>query len=242
MHFKAIYPSVIVNLNCPEEVTVLARSFGFDIIRPNNFRSIENNWIFPNSKLMDITKITRVSIIIFAIAVLSGPLYTVGNYSHITNLISELGAQQTKNNFIMISGFMILGLGILIDSYKKISYPVIPFALFGIFMIMAGIFPHKPIDTSISFNHTFHRLHSLPATLAGISISIGFVWQGFLSSSMTQKAICFYLAIACFVFPMLMLTMSEYQGILQRLMYLQVFAWLWVMFPSRIISNKPLQP
>jgi len=191
---------------------------------------------------MEINKITRISIIIFAIAVFSGPLYTVDNYSHIRNLISELVAQQTKNNFIMIIGFLILGLGILIDSYKKMSYPIVPFALFGIFMVMAGIFPHKPIDTSISYNHTFHSLHSLSATLAGISISIGFIWQGFLSLTRNQKIMYFYLATACFVFPMLMLSMSEYQGILQRLMYLQVFAWLWVMFPRNIISKKPLLP
>ena len=113
---------------------------------------------------MDRFQITRISIIIFAITVLTGPFYTVDNYSHIRNLISELGAQQTKNNFIMIIGFLILGLGILMDSYKKISYPIIPFALFGIFMIMAGIFPHKPADTSLSYNHTFHSLHSLSAT------------------------------------------------------------------------------
>jgi len=188
--------------------------------------------------MIDNTKITRISIIVFAIVVLAGPLYTVDNYSNIANLISELGAQQTKNNFIMIIGFLVLGLGILIDSYKKMSYPIIPFALFGIFMGMAGIFPHKPIDSSISYNHTFHSLHSLSATFAGISISIGFIWQGVLSLNKNQKLICFYLAIACFIFPMLMLSMSDYQGILQRIMYLQVFAWLWIMFPANTIPSK----
>jgi hypothetical membrane protein len=188
--------------------------------------------------LIEKTRITRISIIIFITVVISGPLYTVDNYSHITNLISELGAQQTKNNFIMITGFLVLGLGILIDSYRTKSYPVIPFALFGIFMAMAGIFPHKPIDSSIPYSHASHGLHSLSATLAGISISMGFIWQGFLSLTRTQKAICFYLAIACFVFPMLMLSMRNYQGILQRSMYLQIFAWLWVMFPSKTKPNK----
>ena len=184
---------------------------------------------------------TRISIAVFVIIVLVGPLYTTDNYSHITNLISELGAQQTKNNFIMITGFLTLGLGILIDSYKIKSYPIIPFALFGIFMAMAGIFPHKPIDPNISYNHTSHSLHSLSATLAGISMSIGFMWQGFLALTRTQKAMCFYLAIACFVFPMLMLALSDYQGLLQRSMYLQVFAWLWVMFPTKTISNRSLK-
>ena len=188
--------------------------------------------------MIDNTKITRISIIIFVIVVSAGPLYTIDNYSHIANLISELGAQQTKNNFIMIIGFLVLGLGILIDSYKKMSYPIVPFALFGIFMAMAGIFPHKPVGSSISYNHLFHSLHSISATLAGISISIGFVWQGLLSLNKKQKVICFYLAVACFIFPMLMLSMTDYQGIIQRIMYLQIFTWLWVMFPTNTILRK----
>jgi len=185
-------------------------------------------------------RITRISIIVFVLVVLLGPIYTVDNYSHISNLISELGAQNTKNNFIMIIGFLVLGFGVLIDAYKRMSYSIIPFALFGLFMAMAGIFPHKPIDSNIPYNATAHSLHSLSATLAGISISAGFIWQGFLSRSKIQKAICFYLAIACFVFPMLMLSMNNYQGILQRIMYLQVFTWLWVMFPVRTMAKKSL--
>ena len=45
---------------------------------------------------------TKVGIIVFALAVLLGPLYTVDEYSIVTNLVSELGAQHTPNNFIMI--------------------------------------------------------------------------------------------------------------------------------------------
>ena len=51
---------------------------------------------------------TKISILLFALIVLLGPIYTVKGYSAISNLISELGAQKTENNYIMIVGFLIL--------------------------------------------------------------------------------------------------------------------------------------
>jgi len=185
-------------------------------------------------------RLTSIAISLFAVTVLAGPSYTVEGYSSISNLISELGAQHTKNNYIMISGFIILGAGIIIASLKKLSYPIVPFMIFGLFMIAAGVFPHKPIDPTLKYNDTFHSLHGASATLAGIAITIGFVWQGVLSKHTVSKLICFYLAIVCFAFPMLMLKMPDYQGLIQRLMYLQVLGWIMVKHPEKIMANKAL--
>jgi hypothetical membrane protein len=185
---------------------------------------------------------TKISILLFAAIVLLGPIYTVKDYSVISNLISELGAQETQNNYIMIIGFLILGLGIIVDSIKHMSYSVTPFMLFGIFMIAVGISPHRPIDPIIEYSTLVHELHGIFATLAGVSITTGFIWQGIKSKQAKSKGTCFYLAIVCFVFPMLMLAWNDYQGIIQRLMYLQVFIWMWMMFPDNILSNKRIQP
>jgi hypothetical protein len=182
---------------------------------------------------------TRIAIVVFALMVLTGPLYTVDGYSSISNVISELGAQRTQNNYIAIGGFLVLGLGILFGSFRKFSCQIVPFALFGLFMAIAGLSPHKPIDQSLVYSSTLHGIHSASATLAGISITVGFVWQGLLSKSAIGKTVCFYLAVVCFAFPMLMLAYGDYQGLIQRLMYLQIFAWLWVMHPDKIIAGKP---
>jgi hypothetical membrane protein len=96
--------------------------------------------------------LTRVGIAIFVLAVVFGPLYTVDEYSTFSSLISELGAQQTKNNFIMIIAFVILGGSIVIDGVKKFQVALLPFILFGVAMAIVGMFPHKPIDTSLAFN------------------------------------------------------------------------------------------
>jgi hypothetical membrane protein len=181
---------------------------------------------------------TRIAMPLFALIVLAGPIYALKDYSVISNVISELGAQNTQNNYVMISGFLILGTAMIMDFLNKKSYPMVPFALFGLFMATAAIFPHKPIDANIQFNSTFHSLHSASATLAGISITAGFVWQGLLAEHKTAKILCFYLALVCFAFPLLMLAQPGIQGIIQRLMYLQILAWVWVMYPEKILANK----
>lgn len=183
-------------------------------------------------------RMSTAAVLLFAIIVLAGPAYTVDGYRAVSNLISELGAQQTQNNFIMISGFLILGTGIVVSSFTNMSPAMVPFILFGIFMASAGIFPHKPVDPALDYNSTFHALHSASATLAGISLTAGFVWQGILSRSAISKAVCFYLAAACLAFPLLMLARPEYQGILQRLMYLQIFLWILVNHPAKVMAGR----
>ena len=97
-------------------------------------------------------------------------------------------------------------------------------------MVVVGVFPHKPIDATINFNDTFHILHGIIASVAGILITIGFIWQGFRTNG-RQRVICFYMAAIAILFPILMLTIPYYRGIIQRIMYLQVFGWLWMKYP-----------
>ena len=183
-------------------------------------------------------RMSAVAILSFTVIVLAGPAYTVEGYSAVSNLISELGAQKTQNNFIMIAGFLILGTGIIMSSLANMSLAMVPFILFGIFMASAGIFPHKPVEAALEYSSTFHALHSASATLAGISLTAGFVWQGLLPRSAISKAVCFYLAAACLAFPLLMLAMPEYRGILQRLMYLQTFLWILANHPAKVMANR----
>jgi hypothetical membrane protein len=183
-------------------------------------------------------RVSAVAVLAFTAIVLAGPIYAVDGYSAVSHLISELGAQKTQNNFIMIAGFLILGTGIIISSLTNMSFAMVPFILFGIFMSSAGMFPHRPVDTALEYNATFHALHSASATLAGISLAAGFVWQGILSRTAVSRAVCLYLATACIVFPLLMLALPGYQGIIQRLMYLQFFLWIISNHPGKIMSGK----
>jgi len=45
-------------------------------------------------------------------------------------------------------------------------------------------------------------------------------------------------AVAMF-FPMLMLFFENYQGLIQRVMYLQVLGWLWMKYPTLLPDQTP---
>jgi hypothetical membrane protein len=181
--------------------------------------------------------LTRVGIAIFALTVVGDPLYAVADYSVVNNLISELGAQHTQNNFIMIIAFVILGGSILIDGIRTFRFALLPFILFGVAMAIVGMFPHKPLDTSLNFNSTCHNIHGIIASVAGTVITVGFIWQGFQTSG-RQRIVCFYMAVVAIVFPILMLNIPNFQGVIQRLMYFQILGWLWVKYPKFLVTAK----
>jgi hypothetical protein len=41
-------------------------------------------------------------------------------------------------------------------------------------------------------------------------------------------------------FPILMLSFPKYQGIIQRIMYLQILGWIWIKYPITL-TNQALQ-
>lgn len=181
---------------------------------------------------------TRLGILIFTAAALAGPWYTVDEYSPVRNVISQIGAQNTPNSPIMVAGFLALGIGIVVDGVRGFSKPVIPFIAFGLFMGMAGLIAHKPISPSLAFNEFMHQAHSILATLAGISITVGLLWQALLAPIFRSRAIAITLAVLCFVLPLCMLAFQDIQGLIQRIMYLLVFIWLWTYYPCMLITKK----
>lgn len=174
--------------------------------------------------------LSRIGIAIFAITVMLGPLYTLDEYSSNSNLISELGAQHSPNGFIMVVAFLVMGTSIAVDGLRRFQRSLIPFILFGLAMGAVGLFPHKPIDPSIDFNQAYHNWHGILASVAGAAITTGFVWQGFICRG-KRRYICFYLALVALLFPALMLGLPDYQGLIQRLMYLQLLGWIWLCYP-----------
>jgi hypothetical membrane protein len=182
--------------------------------------------------------VTRIGILLFLLAVLLGPLYAVENYSMTGGLISHLGAQNTPYNYIMIIGFLALGLGLLIDGIGCYRREAIPFMAFGAFMALAGIFPHMPMDDTARYSLLTHQLHGVFASLAGVSITIGLIWQAFTDTGALKRTTHAVLAILCVALPIAMLLYSDVQGLIQRFMYLAIFAWLWIQFPDNLKPSR----
>ena len=113
---------------------------------------------------------TRVGILVFAVAALAGPWYTVQGYSPVSNVISQLGAQNTQNSVAMVAGLLALGIGMVADGIRRFSKAILPFIAFGLSMVLVGLLTHKPLSPAVAYRESTHHAHSALATLAGISI------------------------------------------------------------------------
>ena len=108
-------------------------------------------------------------------------------------------------------------------------------------MGLAGLLAHKPISPDVGFNEFIHQTHSSLATLAGISITVGLLWQAALVSTFRSRAMTISLAVLCLILPLCMLAFQDIQGLIQRIMYLFVFVWLWVYYPLMLLTSKKLE-
>jgi hypothetical membrane protein len=178
-------------------------------------------------------RLTHLGILAFVVAVIAGPLYTVSGYSPVRNLISELSAQSTQGNWLMSAGFVALGLCLAYDGVRAFSVHQLPFIAFGILMLLAGLFSHNPIAPEVPFVQWAHTAHSALATAAGISITIGLAWQAGTQQSVISRVVAGTLALVCLAFPLAMFRFPGVQGLVQRAMYVLVFAWLFHSYPLR---------
>ena len=181
---------------------------------------------------------TRAGIVLFVLAVAAGPLYTAPGYSVVANLVSELAAQHTPRNFLMSGAFLALGAGIVFDGWRSFSRALIPFVAFGGFMALAGLFGHRPITPGVDYVEWVHAAHSALGTAAGIAITFAFAWQALSQPTPARRIVAGGLAVLCFALPLAMLSFPGAQGVIQRLMYLLVFAWLWLYYPKRVRSVR----
>jgi len=180
---------------------------------------------------------TRAAIALFVVVAALGPMYTARGYSPTTNVISELAAQNTPGNHFMATAFVFLGAALLYDSLKEFHLSLLPFMLFGAAFGAAGVFGHKPISEGVPYSVAFDTVHSILATASGVALTIGFVWQAIAASSSIQKGIAAALALACTTLPMLMLSFPQGQGLVQRVLYLLVFTWLWAHYPQNVHAS-----
>ena len=174
---------------------------------------------------------TQWGVLAFVAAAALGPLYTAPGYSVLSNVISELAAQNTPRNAIMVVAFLLLGGAVALDGLQPARAPRMPFVVFGLAFAAAGLFGHKPITPGVPYLAWVDTVHSQLATVSGIALTVGFGWQAALRGPWSQRLLAGVLALAFMGLPLLMLALPAWQGAVQRVMYLLVFGWLFAFYP-----------
>src|SRR5690606_608427 len=101
--------------------------------------------------------------------------YSVDTYSIIKNTTSHLGAQSSPNAWIMNISFILVGITCILEAWlhlRRFLFHKILLSIFGLSLMLTGIFRHAPIIEGVIFNSIEDKLHSIFATVVGFSFAI----------------------------------------------------------------------
>ena len=178
-----------------------------------------------------------IAVVYWLVIIIIAHFFAPPGYIWTQNTISELASQGHVHKWIMQVGLMGFGalivwaVGLASFKAKKVIYPIIPVAIYGLAVFLSGIYCAAPIDPAIQFSSVEAQWHSNFATVAGWSLSVGIIWQIFLAANRHEKWIHIFFLVAVMGFAVLFgLTENSNlalgTGIAQRLLYLSGFGWL----------------
>lgn len=191
-----------------------------------------------------------IAVTYFVVVIVLAHFFVPPIYDWTQNTISDLASQGHTYKWIMQAGF--IGFGLLIAwgvasyfSQNRRAYFLLFVAVYGLSILISGIFCAAPIDPSIPYSLRDSELHSMFATIAGISMSLGIFWQFAVSPNHRERwtRLTFFVLVigisGLFGLAENHIFMLD-KGIVQRILYLVGLAWL-VYEEKKLIAGRELQ-
>jgi len=156
------------------------------------------------------------------------PRFSMEGYSILRNTTSQLGAQNTPNAWVMNGIFVLLGLACIVDGWTYLRnywFQNVVLTVFGVGLILTAIYSHAPIE-GVAFDVRQDQLHSLFATIVGLSFTLFAFSCAFIGKSTKQRLFALLAGVIATILSMFIFSVPAYAGVWQRLMFLLSFAWL----------------
>lgn len=194
-------------------------------------------------------RLFQFAVVYFVSVIVITHFFVPPNYDWTQNTISELASQGHTYKWIMQTGLIGFG-GILfigvIEYFRESAkrYFLFFIAVYGLSILLSGIFCTAPIDPNLSFSIQESNLHSLFATVAGIAMSLGILWQVFASSNSRDRWIrIIFLILVGGLSGLFGLAEDQIlnidKGIVQRLLYLIGLTWI-VYEERKLLQTKEI--
>lgn len=178
--------------------------------------------------------LVRIGIIFIIITIAIAQLLTPGEYSWKVNTISQLASQTYRFKYIMQVGF--IGFGLLVSSgliiemvrSKTLHFVYVPIIIYALAILVTGIFCEGPFISGVTYNMTEAKIHSLFAMTAGIALSLSVLLYMITASTngmrLTHLSYLIFITGVSILFGL----NPSYQGLIQRILYLGSFSWLYL--------------
>lgn len=168
--------------------------------------------------------------IVFLMVATFLPTISFDGYSILRHTTSHLGAQGSPYAWVMNTVFFLLGVyAICIAIGSKIPYVQLIGTIFGLSLLMTGVFQHAPLIEGHAVNIFHDTMHSIFASTTGFSFTLLAIGHAFMTSKM-QRYVALTMGLVATIIPILMITFPDYMGLSQRIMFVTAFLWLFFYF------------
>ena len=164
------------------------------------------------------------------------PYFSAPEYSIIRNTLSQLGAQNTQNAWIMNFTFVSLGIGSIIAGWRYFegfAFQRLFLILFGISLTLAAFFNHAPVNPLIQYEISEDGWHSYFIFTTGLTFIILTVSSTFIPEKHTDRLLAIGAGLSVIVLSVLMSKAAQAAGIWQRLSFIISFGWMIYSFKTR---------
>jgi hypothetical membrane protein len=164
------------------------------------------------------------------------PCYSAPEYSIISNTLSQLGAQNTQNAWIMNFTFVFLGIGSIIAGWRYFegfAFQRLFLILFGISLTLAAFFNHAPVNTFIQYEISEDGWHSYFIFTNGLTFIILTISSTFIPEKQSDKLLAIVTGVSVLFLSVLMSKAPQTAGVWQRLSFIISFGWMIYSFKTR---------
>jgi len=177
------------------------------------------------------------AVIFFVTVIIIAHFFVPPDYQWTQNTISDLAGQGLKNKWIMQVGF--IGFGVLLNlgfilkfaGSRNVSYPDLLIKVYGLAILLSGFFSTAPFIQGVEYSKQESSLHSLFATLAGISFTLGIFCRAITAPTSAERWMHgFFLVLVTGASLLFGLcengSIRLAKGLAQRGLYLVSFIWI----------------
>lgn len=174
------------------------------------------------------TQLAIIGAFLVSIACLiTAPVVLPENYSVVEHTISEAAAQSTEGAWLARTGIFLFGLGVFWLGVSKRTWALsarIVHGAFGILMIAAAVYSHRPMLDGVDYDRLEDTLHVMASTSMAVAFAVGVVIVGWRRVS-GWKLIDFVALAAAVGIPFAMASFTGWAGWLHRAMFIIAYLW-----------------
>lgn len=171
-------------------------------------------------------------LVLSALALATAPLVLPDSYSWVAHTTSEAAAQGLQGAWLSRFGFVVFGAAVIWLASRRGRrwgrWAQLCHGTFGVAMLAAATFSHRPFEQVAAYDATEDLLHSIAATAMGFAFALGVLAVAARRGgtlSIPRRPPDLLALVSSVAIPLGMTAWTGGAGLLQRAMFVVAYVW-----------------